>query len=287
MAEDGRVTRQMQDIIGRIQALSAQLTQTEQRLVAALVATPREVALGTSADFAARAGAHEATTSRFARKLGFESYAAFRDQLRREYLQSSDPAERLSATLERSGGDPLAGLIASETAAIAAIRDHLDAARLKDAAALIDRPRLFLFAQGNATVLAEMTARRLRRMGVQPILLTGSARDLAEQALAVSAGDALLLFAFRRQPRAYAALATLAREQGAATLAISDTLGPALNPAPDFLLSAPRSSGEGGLQTLTVPMLICNALILALGERQSNTALAALSRLGSLIESFE
>ncbi|NUB45961.1 MurR/RpiR family transcriptional regulator [Fertoebacter nigrum] len=277
----------MHSIVARIQELSGQLTPTESRLVTALVEAPRIVALGTSADFAARAGAHEASTSRFARKLGFESYGAFRDQLRREFLDTTDPAERLLETLQASGGKLLGGLIAVETAALAAISDYLNEEMVIRAAELIDRPRLFLFAQGNATVLAEMFARRLRRMGGQPVMLTGSARDLAEQALAIGAGDTIVLFAFRRQPRSFAPLVGVAREVGAATLAISDTLGPALNPAPDLLLTAPRGGNEGGFQSLTVPMLICNALILALGVRHGGSALSVLSRLGTLIDRFD
>lgn len=274
-------------VVARIQAMSAQLTQTEQRLVAALIADPRAVALGSSAEFAARASAHEATTSRFARKLGFASYAAFRSELQRDYIQRPDPAARVSATLEQAGGQLLAGLVAAETAALAALGDHLDEAAIQRAAALIDRPRLFLFAQGNATVLAMMMERRLRRMGMQPVMMTGSTRDVAEQAVGMGPADAALIFAFRRQPRLYAPLMEVVRATGAAALVVSDSLGPALSPAPDLLLAAPRSGGEGGFQTLTVPMLICNALILGLSARRKDGALETLDRLGGLIERFE
>lgn len=274
-------------IVWRIRALSGQLTPTEQRLVAELIAAPREVALGSSADFAARASAHEATTSRFARKLGFANYAAFRSALQQEWLHKPDPAARMSATLEQAGGHILDRLIAAETAAIAGIGDHLNEGALERAATLLDRPRLFLFAQGNATVLAAVMERRLRRMGVLPVLLTGSARDIAEQVVTIGPGDTGLLLAFRRQPRIYAPLMEALRARGAATLAISDTLGPSLSPAPDQLLAAPRGGSEGGFQSLTVPMLICNALVLALGARLSEGALANLGNLGELIRDFE
>lgn len=274
-------------IVDRIRALSESLTPTEQRLVAELIAAPRDVALGSSADFAARAQAHEATTSRFVRKLGFESYAAFRSALQREWLQRPDPAAQMSATLEQAGGAILQRLIAAETAAIAGVSDHLDEATLARAAALLDRPRLFIFAHGNATVLAAMLERRLRRMGVLPILLTGTGRDIAEQAVAIGADDVVVLFAFRRQPRLYAPLMHTLRAQGAASLALSDTLGPALSPSPDQLLAAPRSGGEAAFQSLTVPMLVCNALILALSARRKKGTLASLDRVGMLIEAFE
>ncbi|REA89366.1 MurR/RpiR family transcriptional regulator, partial [Staphylococcus pseudintermedius] len=100
-------------------------------------------------------------------------------------------------------------------------------------------------------------------MGIDSRILRGSPRDLAEQALAVAAGDVLLAFVFRRMPGSYAALMRIAGEVGAVTLAISDM--PALRPMPARLLSAPRGGPNAGFQTLTVPMTIVNALILALG----------------------
>jgi DNA-binding MurR/RpiR family transcriptional regulator len=276
-----------QGIVARIRAVSGRLTPTEQRLVAVLLAAPAEVAVAPSADFAARAQAHEATTSRFARKLGFETYAAFRAALQREWLRGPGPAARLSATLDLSAGRILGGLIAAEAQALAAVGGHLDDDALQRAAALIDRPRLFLFGQGNATALAAMLERRLRAMGVAVVPMTGSARDIAEQAVGAGPQDAAVLLAFRRQPRIYAPLASALREAGVATLAVSDALGPALSPSPDLLLAAPRGGGDMGFQTLTVPMLICNALILTLGARRGEGALAALGRLGALIDRFE
>jgi hypothetical protein len=60
-----------------------------------------------------------------------------------------------------------------------------------------------------------------------------------------------------------------------------------LVPAPDLLLSAPRSGDIDGFQTLTVPMAISNAIVLAAGALEDVTALKTLERLGALIKRFE
>jgi len=129
--------------------------------------------------------------------------------------------------------------------------------------------------------------RRLRRLGIDSHPLSGSPRDLAEQMLTLSANDALLLFAFRRQPPDYERLMHVAAETRAKTVVISGTIGPSLTPSPDVLLSAPRAGMPDSFQTLTVPMAICNAIILALAERRGPDALATLDRLGDLIAKFE
>lgn len=275
-------------IIERIQDVADSLTTTEHRLVSALMTAPREVAIGTSSEFAARIGVHEATTSRLARKLGFASYAAFRDAMRAEYLRDAAPAERISATLSDAklqGFLPL--LVASEIAALSAMVDHVSDERIVSAAEALNRDRVFIYGHGNASALSELMERRLRRLGIVTNRLEGNRRDLAEQVLSLSARDAVLLFAFRRQPPDYAQVMGVARTVGATTVVISGTTGPSLSPKPNVLLSAPRAGMPDSFQTLTVPMAMCNATILALASLRGETAMGALDRLGELIAKFE
>lgn len=275
-------------IVERIQAIAPDLTATEQRLVSVLMSAPREIALGTSSEFAARLGVHEATTSRLARKLGFLSYAQFRAALRQQYLRDAAPAERISATLSNArvqGFLPL--LVASEMAALGAIADHVSDRHILEAAERLNRDRVFIYAHGNAQVLSELMERRLRRLGIVSQRLQGNRRDLAEQMLTLSPKDAVLLFAFRRQPPDYSVIMDTARAAGVPSVVISGTVGPSLTPPPDLLLSAPRAGMPDSFQTLTVPMAICNAIILALADLRGETAIDALGRLGGLIAKFE
>lgn len=275
-------------LIDRVQAVAENLTTTEQRLISELLRAPHAVAIGTSSEFAARLGVHEATTSRLARKLGFSSYSQFRDELRREFLKVADPAERISATLNDArnhGFLPL--LVESELAALKAMTDHVTDAKILEAAEKLDRRRVFIHGHGNAEALAVLMERRLRRLGIDSHPLTGSRRDLAEQMLTLSGDDALLLFAFRRQPPDYVRLMDVATEVGASTVVVAGTVGASLTPRPQVLLSAPRAGMPDSFQTLTVPMTICNAINLALAARRGGEALSKLDRLGDLISRFE
>lgn len=275
-------------LVERVQAVAASLTATEQKLISELLRAPKAVAIGTSSEFAARLGVHEATTSRLARKLGFASYAGFRDALRNEFLKVADPAERISSTLKdarQKGFLPM--LVENELAGLTAITDHVSDAHILDAADKLDRQRVFIYGHGNAEVLSVLMERRLRRLGIDSRPLSGNPRDLAEQMLTLSSADALLIFAFRRQPPDYVRLMQAAADVKASTVVVSGTIGPSLSPAPDVLLSAPRAGMPNSFQTLTVPMAICNAIILALAERRGADAIDALDRLGGLIAKFE
>lgn len=272
-----------------IQKQADRLTPSEQRLVQAVLAQPRQSALATVTDLAREAGVHEATVSRLARKLGYTGYAAFRSALQTEFLPTEETATRLHRTLQTaSDSGVLATLVAEEKAALANLLDHVDEDRVSAAAALlIGARRLYIFGRGNAEALALMMAKRFRRFGRDVQLLTGDARSLAEGVLGMGPADVLLVYALRRAPRPYAALADHARDAGVPVVAISDTLGPMLVPAPDMVLSAPRSSDVDSFQTLTVPMAISNAIVLAAGAREEAQTLQTLETLGSLIKRFE
>jgi DNA-binding MurR/RpiR family transcriptional regulator len=276
-------------ILERVQTAADQLTPAEKRLVHAIVAKPREVALGTAAELAQRSGVHEATVSRLARKLGFESYSGFRNAVRDEFIVRTDPAVRVRNTLSTArDGEILGDLISREVEALVAIPDYIEPQRLKAAAkALATARKIFVFATGNAETLATMMSRRLRRLALECDVLRGDGRDLAEQSVSMRKGDVLLAFAFRRQPRMYAPLLDRARAVGARSVVVAGSIGPSLSPAADHLLSAPRSGDTNTFQTLTVPMVICNALVLATMQIDEARALKRLEELGELIEQFE
>jgi DNA-binding MurR/RpiR family transcriptional regulator len=276
-------------IVTLVQKVADTLTPSERSLVKQVIARPREIALGTAGELAERAGVHEATASRLARKLGFDSYANFRDAIREEFIVQTDPAVRVRNTLASARGSSILGsLIAQEIDALTGLTDYVDDERLKAAARqLATRRKVFIFARGNAETLSVLMERRLRRMAIDTVLLSGDSRDVAERLLAMTADDALLAFAFRRQPRHYAAVLTHVRNAGAFSLAVSGSIGPALAPSPDMLLSAPRSGGRDGFQTLTVPMAICNGLILQMAEIDQARSLMRLDELGDLIGTLE
>lgn len=276
-------------IIERVQTVAEVLTPAERRLVKEVIAQPRDVALGTAGALARRIGVHEATASRLARKLGFSSYAGFRDAIRDEFILRTDPATRVRNTLETAHGEGLLdNLVRQEIAALTALADYVSEERLAAAAAaLASRRKVFVFARGNAETLAVLMHRRLRRMAYEVALVAGEARDIAEQVLTMGPEDALVAFAFRRQPRQFAPLLDHARRVGALSVVVAGSIGPSLSPAADHLLSAPRAGTGDAFQTLTVPMAIANALVLAMAATDEDRSLRRLEALGELIGEFE
>lgn len=265
------------------------LTPNERRLVQSVMDSPTSAALGTASDLAKMTGVHEATASRLARKLGYVSYAAFRDALRDEFIATRETATRFEKTIAETSSDTILGsLVQEEIQALGRIEDYISAEQVSTVAeTLMSSNRLFFYGHGNAEVLALLMLKRFRRFGKDVHMLNADARSLAEQALGLTKGDAVLVFAFRRPPKGYAPLIETAREAGATNIVVSGISGTTLSPRPDHCLTAPRSGHPDAFQTLTVPMAICNAIVIAAGLTAREESLQKLEKLGQLIERFE
>lgn len=265
------------------------LTPNERRLVQSVMDRPTSAALGTASDLAKAIGVHEATASRLARKLGYASYAAFREALREEFIATRETATRFEKTIAETNSETILGSLAQEEArALSRVEDYISADQINGVAErLMTARRIFLYGQGNAEVLALLMLKRFRRFGKDVHQLNADPRSLAEQALGLAADDVVLTFVFRRAPRGYAPLAETAREAGATNIVISGSTGTTLSPRPDHLLAAPRSGHPDAFQTLTVPMAICNAVVIAGGLTAKEESLKKLEKLGQLIERFE
>ncbi|KIT18051.1 MurR/RpiR family transcriptional regulator [Jannaschia aquimarina] len=276
-------------LIEKIADRAQSLTPSERRLVKTVIESPTAAALGTAGELARSVGVHEATASRLAKKLGFDGYAAFRDALRDEFIATRETATRFEKTIADSTSDTILGKLAQDEAqALGRIEEFIRPDQVVEAAAvLMGAGRIFIYGYGNAEVLALMMVKRFRRFGKEVQQLGNDPRALAEQMLGLEAGDVVLSFAFRRAPRGHAALIETAREVGATTVMVSGNSGAFLAPRPDHLLTAPRSGDPDAFQTLTVPMTICNAIVIAAGLTAKEESLRKLDRLGQLIERFE
>ena len=276
-------------VLDRFKDAADALTPNERLLVKTVIESPTSAALGTASELARSVGVHEATASRLARKLGYSSYAAFRDALRVEFIATYEPATRFEKTIsETTGASILGNLVLQEAQALGRIEDFVSPEQITAVATtLVSADRLYIHGHGNAETLAVMMLKRFRRFGADVHKLDADPRSLAEQTLGFRKGDVILTFVFRRAPRAYRPLLESAREAGAESVVIAGSIGATLVPQPDHLLAAPRSGDPDAFQTLTVPMTICNALVIAAGLTDRDHALKTLDRLGQLIDRFE
>ena len=260
-----------------------QLTAVDRRLLDALLDNPRETALLSTNAVAQRAAVHPTSAVRFARKLGFEGYPALRAALQMKLFGTSEAAERVRQRIRRLAGESIVkSFVESEIEALRRLPEQVDDASITAAARALMRARtVFLFATGHGLALARLLETRLTRAGYRTHALAHEARDLAAGLLLARRHDAFVFFAFNQPHPRLPDIIAHARSAGAASLVITDIVGSIGNRRPDILLAARRGL-PGEARSLTIPMALCNMIMIELSRHDRGRTIRNLEGLAEL-----
>lgn len=276
---------EMADFRRRLEEHMPHLTKSEQRIASYLLASSDEAAFLTAAELARRVEASEATVVRFARAIGFEGFPELRRCLQELFRVKVTPASRLRrklADLQGGQGHILAKVVAMEVEYLTEALHSVAPADFDRAAEiLLNGRRVFAFGTGPSRILADLAEFRLRRFGIPTVAITESGRDVLEKLLLLQPEDAVLAAAFHRITGELEAVIDQAHARGCHTVLLTDILGPAFRDRVDVVLAA-RRGPVSTFHSLTVPMTIVNALVLAVAMARPEESVGALNRLQEL-----
>jgi DNA-binding MurR/RpiR family transcriptional regulator len=185
-----------------------------------------------------------------------------------------------------SSGAILSALVESEIAALRQLPRLIAQRDIESAArAIIKARRIYVFGRNHAAALMHLLTLRLQRSGYTARKIERFGMELADDLLDLSAKDLVIGFGFTKPPEDLQKTLRYARKAGARTLVVSDHTGAMLRPKPDMLLAASRGA-RGESQSLTVPMAICNTLILEISRMDGGRSLKTLEKLDALESRF-
>lgn len=262
------------------------LTKSEKRIADFMRKRQDEAAFLSAGDIAGRLGLSEATMVRFARKLNFDSYPDLRASLQENFRHRMTHSARLRSRLDnlRQGGDIFERLIASEidylTEALQTLsRDSLNAA----VELLRAHQRIYVFGLGPSISLVDLLDIRLTRAARYVIPLKTSGREVLEPLLLMNSSDLLIAIGFFNLTPNLQMVLDYANQHQTPVILVTDTLGELLGEKATVVLSA-RRGPVSGFHSLTVPMTIINALLLALSSAEQEKVMAHLDVLDQLRE---
>ncbi len=277
------------DFLARISESADRLTETDHKMVAALLDRREELVFLSGPQLAERIEVHGAAPTRLAQKLGYKGFPELRGVLQKDMLNAQDAALRMRRSVNSAEtGNYLSDLIASEVAALQNLDGLISQQTIDEAAdAIFAARRVFIFAQGHAQSVALFLSRRLDRFGMTTVTLSGRGRDVAERLVGLTKDDLVIALAFRKKPSAYSAMMQHAHSVGASTILVSDLAGLVMTPEPHLTLAAPRGRSGSEFQTPTVPIVIVSAILLTLAARHQEETIGALEKLSKLFDDFE
>jgi DNA-binding MurR/RpiR family transcriptional regulator len=261
------------------------LTKSQQRIASYLLASYDEAAFLPVAELAKGLVVSEATLVRFAQAIGYDGFRELRRSLQGLFRAKATPASRLQRTLGElagSQGHVLAKVLEMEVQYLTEAAHSIDPADFNRAVELLlGGRRIFVFGSGPSGILADLAELRLRRLGILTVAMTESGRHLLEKLQLLEPGDVVLAAGFNYVRPELIAVLDHARTTDCRSILLTDTLGPALRSKVDVTLAA-RRGPVSTFHSLTVPMAILNALILAVAMARPDQSLAALNRLQQL-----
>ncbi len=261
------------------------LTKSERRIASFLLANHDEAAFLPAGELAERLDVSQATVVRFARAIGYDSFPDLRRCLQEMFRVKITPASRLQsklADLHTGEGHVLHKIIAMELQYLAEAEHSVDPADFDRAVEIVaGGRRVFVLGLGPSRILADLVQLRLRRFGYPAYAMNVSGRDLLEQLLLLQPDDAVLAAGFHRVTGELITVLQYARKIGCPTVLLTDVLGPAFKDKVDVVLAA-RRGPVSTFHSLTVPMAILNALMLAIAMVKPDESVAYLNKLQQL-----
>lgn len=265
------------------------LTKSERRIADFMRASQDEAAFLSAAEIAQQLELSEATLVRFARSLGFESYPALREALQEDYRHRMTHSARLRSRLDdlREGGDIFERLVASEIDYLTEALHTVDRQALDAAVELLrSHQRVFVFALGPSVSLVELLQIRLTRAARMVIPLNTSGQEILEPLLLMRSDDLLIVIGFFNVTPALQMVLDYANRQGTPVILVTDMLGPLVGGKADVVLAA-RRGPVSAFHSLTVPMTMINAMLLALSSADQEEVMSHLDKLDQLRGQFK
>lgn len=264
-----------------IRNFEGRFSQADLRLADMLLSNLGHSAYLSANQVAREAGVHPTSAVRFARKLGYRDYSDLREQLRQNLLEAdAEPAKRVKQRLSQMTEHILVGLVQSEIRALEQLPQQVTQEQIEHAVRCIQQAkRIVICGTGHASALVELLSLRLERSGYNAIARNRFDWRTSEAIAHLAPNDTVVIFALRRSSSALESLLGYCAQQQLQSVVISDQKNPSLRP--NVHLSATRGA-EGESQSLTVPMTICNAIILELARLDNGQSVKALDRIGQV-----
>ena len=259
-----------------IEARAAAMPKRLAQVAAFTIREPDEIAFGTLAQIAAKAGVQTSTLVRFAQSLGYAGFgelqAVFRAHARGRW---PDYRERLEALHDAPDGDPmplLRGFVNASALSLARLGDSLAPDALDRAVGLLaSADCITLLGSRRAFPVVAYLAYALRKLGLRAELVDQVGGLAPEQVALLRPRDVVLAVSFSPYAPTTLALAAGAFAAGVAVVAITDgPFSPLVATSTVWLEVA--EADHAAFRSLAASFALATTLAVAAAERRTTSA---------------
>lgn len=230
---------------------------------------PTDIALGTVAEVAHRAGVQPSAIVRFARALEYSGFTEMQQVFRSRLVSHVPPSYKARiAGLRREGNltdgkNPRAVLqrfVSEGLVSLESLRDGVGEKELARAIAILSGAHtIYVLGLGGSFPVAAHLTYVLRKLGQRVMLLDGLGSAIADQAQAATPDDALIAISFRTYNPDTARLFPELIARGLPAVSITDSLLSPVVEGAKVVFEIPDMP-EAALRTMAAPMCLVQSL---------------------------
>lgn len=262
------------DLLQRIEKLIPQFSKSQKLIAGYILEHYEKAAYMTALKLGNAVNVSESTVVRFAIELGYEGYPQLQRSLQSHIKNRLTSLQRMDVARNRIGDmDPVEVVLTQD---IDKIRRTIGDVNREDFSAAVNEiiSARWIYIQGamSSSILARFMHYYLRLI-LDKVTLIGSVgtSEIYQQMLHIGEGDLLLAMSFPRYASGTIQACRFARDSGAKIIAITDSENSPLTPLADISLYA-YSDMVSFVDSLVAPMSLINALIVAVSDRNTESA---------------
>lgn len=243
----------------------AKLTQKDQSVLEKITGDINKTAFLSGVQLAEECGVSATFITRLVRKLGYEKFADFKEELGERYRKATSPYDMFQ-NFAVAGGmtEVVKSSIVQDLTNLSSMEKLLDPRMLERVVESIDHcGKVYMVAMFASEVAVQMMGHYLWRLGKPWEALTGVGLSKKVEYSDIGKGDVLLAFSCQRVLKEVRDAVLFAKKQGAVTVAITDNAANPLACASDCVLLAPVKGvavDYTHVATLAMINLITNSL---------------------------
>jgi DNA-binding MurR/RpiR family transcriptional regulator len=234
-------------------------------------------------------GVSESTVVRFAVELGFEGYPQMQKTLQEMIRNKLTAVQRIEVTSDQLGdGDILEKVLTSDAEKIRRTLAEISKSDFNGAVdAIVNSSKIYVLGVRSSTALATFLGFYFNLIFDNVVLIqhTG-ASEVFEQIMRVSPDDTVIGISFPRYSTRTVKALQFASGRGATVIAITDSKMSPLYRYAKFRLLA-RSDMASFVDSLTAPLSLINALIVAVGMKKQLEVYKTFGQLERIWEEFQ
>ncbi len=258
------------DILAVIQDNMASFSKGQKRIANYILESYDKAAFMTASKLGKTVNVSESTVVRFASELGYDGYPSMQKSLQKMIRNRLTSVQRIEVSYDRIGDqDVLTSVLQSDIEKIRMTLEEVDHQSFDNAVdAIVKARKIYIIGVRSAASIATFLHFYFNLIFDNVVMVAATtASEVYEKLIKVGEEDVVIGVSFPRYSSSTVRAMRFARDQGATTIAITDSEASPLASICAFTLKA-RSDMASFVDSLVAPLSLVNALLVAVSRKK-------------------